>query len=93
MRWIIWSMLLMVSFQATGNENRSDERPKIGLVLGGGGALGMSHIGVLRVLEEQRVPIDYICGTSMGAIIAGLMPAGCRRTKSRPSFPGWTGTR
>ncbi|VGO17182.1 putative NTE family protein [Pontiella desulfatans] len=66
----------MVSFQATGNENRSDERPKIGLVLGGGGALGMSHIGVLRVLEEQRVPIDYICGTSMGAIIAGLYASG-----------------
>lgn len=51
-------------------------RPKVGLVLGGGGALGISHIGVLRVLEEQRVPIDYICGTSMGAIIGGLYASG-----------------
>ena len=51
-------------------------RPRIGLVLGGGGALGMSHVGVLRVLEEQRVPIDCIAGTSMGSIIAGLYASG-----------------
>jgi NTE family protein len=59
---------------AYGEENST--RPKVGLVLGGGGALGISHIGVLRVLEEQRVPIDYICGTSMGAIIGGLYASG-----------------
>ena len=51
-------------------------RPRIGLVLGGGGARGLGHIGVLRVLEELRVPVDYISGTSMGAIIAGLYAAG-----------------
>ena len=51
-------------------------RPKIGLVLGGGGALGLSHIGVLKVLEEQRVPIDFIVGTSMGSIIAGFYACG-----------------
>lgn len=51
-------------------------RPKIGLVLGGGGALGLSHIGVLKVLEEQRVPVDFIAGTSMGSIIAGLYACG-----------------
>ena len=51
-------------------------RPRIGLVLGGGGALGFAHIGVLRVLEEARVPIDYIAGTSMGSIIGGLYAAG-----------------
>lgn len=51
-------------------------RPKIGLVLGGGGALGLSHIGVLKVLEEQRIPIDYIAGTSMGSIIAGFYASG-----------------
>jgi NTE family protein len=52
------------------------ERPRIGLALGGGGALGLSHIGVLRVLEELRVPVDCIAGTSMGSIIAGLYAAG-----------------
>jgi NTE family protein len=51
-------------------------RPRIGLVLGGGGALGIAHIGVLRTLEEMRIPIDRIAGTSMGSIIAGLYAAG-----------------
>ena len=52
------------------------ERPKIGLALSGGGARGAAHIGVLRVLEEQRIPVDCIAGTSMGAIIGGLYAAG-----------------
>jgi len=43
----------------------SDERPKIGLVLSGGGARGFAHIGVLKVLEAHRIPVDYIAGTSM----------------------------
>ena len=54
----------------------SPPRPKVGLVLGGGGALGLSHIGVLRALEEQRIPIDCIAGTSMGSIIAGFYASG-----------------
>ncbi len=52
------------------------ERPRIGLVLGGGGARGAAHIGVLRELERLRVPIDAIAGTSMGAIVGGLYAAG-----------------
>jgi NTE family protein len=51
-------------------------RPKIGLVLGGGGARGSAHVGVLKVLEEQRIPIDYIAGNSMGAIVGGLYAEG-----------------
>lgn len=51
-------------------------RPKIGLALGGGGARGVAHIGVLRVLEEQKVPIDFVAGTSMGAIVGGFYCAG-----------------
>jgi NTE family protein len=54
----------------------SEERPRIGLVLGGGGARGAAHIGVLRELERLRVPIDAIAGTSMGAIVGGLYAAG-----------------
>jgi NTE family protein len=56
--------------------SRPVERPKIGLVLGGGGARGGAHIGVLRVLEQYRIPVDYIAGTSAGAIIAGLYASG-----------------
>jgi NTE family protein len=51
-------------------------RPRIGLVLSGGGARGAAHIGVLKVLEEQRVPIDAIAGTSMGAVVGGLYASG-----------------
>ena len=51
-------------------------RPRVGLVLGGGGARGAAHIGVLRELERMRVPIDAIVGTSMGAIIGGLYASG-----------------
>ena len=42
---------------------------KVGLVLGGGGARGLSHIGVLKVLEREGIPVDIITGTSMGAIL------------------------
>ncbi|MEM9056353.1 MAG: patatin-like phospholipase family protein [Pseudomonadota bacterium] len=52
------------------------ERPRIGLALSGGGARGAAHVGVLRALEDMRIPIDYIAGTSVGAIIGGLYAAG-----------------
>ncbi len=51
-------------------------RPKIGLALGGGGARGGAHVGVLKVLERLHIPVDYVAGTSMGAIIGGLYAAG-----------------
>ena len=56
-------------------------RKKVGLVLGGGGAKGVSHIGVLKVLEEAGIPIDYIAGTSMGAIVGGLYAIGYSATE------------
>ena len=52
------------------------ERPKVALVLSGGGALGYAHIGVLKVLEEKRIPVDCIAGTSMGALVGGAYAAG-----------------
>lgn len=52
------------------------DRPKIGLALGGGGARGAAHIGVLRTLEEMGIPVDYIAGTSMGSIVGGLYAMG-----------------
>jgi len=52
------------------------QRKKVGVVLGGGGAKGMAHIGVLKVLEEADIPIDYVVGTSMGAIVGGLYAVG-----------------
>jgi NTE family protein len=51
-------------------------RPRIGLVLSGGGARGGAHVGVIRALEEMRIPIDAVAGTSMGAVVGGLYAAG-----------------
>ena len=51
-------------------------RTRVGLVLGGGGARGAAHIGVLEVLHEQRIPIDCLSGTSMGALVSGAFAAG-----------------
>ena len=51
-------------------------RPKVGLVLSGGGARGVAHIGVLKVLEELRVPVDFIAGTSMGSLVGGIYASG-----------------
>ncbi|MGS0893851.1 patatin-like phospholipase family protein [Burkholderia stagnalis] len=51
-------------------------RPSIGLVLSGGGARGYAHLGVLKVLEDNRIPVDCIAGTSMGAVVGGLYASG-----------------
>lgn len=59
----------------TPQESERD-RPRIGLVLGGGGARGAAHIGVLRELERLRIPIDAIAGTSMGAVVGSLYASG-----------------
>ena len=51
-------------------------RPKLGLVLEGGGALGLAHIGVLQWMEEHRIPVSYIAGTSMGGLVGGIYATG-----------------
>ena len=57
-------------------ESEAVVRPKIGLALGGGGARGAAHIGVLRTLEKENIPVDYLVGTSAGALIAALYSGG-----------------
>ena len=82
---IILFFVFLLFFAGNGisaekGEGKQDVNPagraKIGLVLSGGGARGAAHIGVLEVLEEMHVPIDYIVGTSMGSIIGGLYASG-----------------
>jgi NTE family protein len=51
-------------------------RPRIALVLEGGGALGLAHLGVIRWLEENRIPVDMIAGTSMGGLVGGIYASG-----------------
>ncbi len=66
------SLLIFISFLTLFQANAQ----KVGLVLSGGGAKGLAHIAVIKALEENGIPIDYIAGTSMGAIVAGLYAAG-----------------
>ena len=72
MRWI-W--ILVIGGMGWGQSD-SLARPRIGLVLSGGGARGAAHVGVLQALEEARIPIDYITGTSMGAMVGAFYAAG-----------------
>ncbi len=69
------SVFFALPMLSSGQAN-SQERPKIGLVLSGGGAKGLAHIGVLKVLEEAGIRPDYIAGTSMGGIVGGLYAIG-----------------
>jgi len=73
--------LAIASGSANGSQSSEaaqppGQRPKIGLVLGGGGAKGLAHIGVIKVLEELHIPIDYIAGTSMGSLVGGAYASG-----------------
>src|SRR5687767_11421873 len=61
---------------ACGVRTAGDTRPRIGLALGGGGARGIAHISVLRMIEELRIPVDCVAGTSMGALVGGLYASG-----------------
>jgi len=73
-------MVIVVNFwyphPADAQDSVPSHRPKIGVVFGGGGAKGAAHIGVLKVMEEQKIPVDYIAGTSMGAIVGALYASG-----------------
>lgn len=61
---------------ATVSKTETESRPKIAVVLAGGGAKGAAHIGVLKALEELKIPVDIITGTSMGAYVGGLYATG-----------------
>jgi len=73
---LLAALIFITPGYSHSEEPKTDKRPRIGLVLSGGGARGIAHIGVLKVLESMRVPIACIAGTSMGAIVGGLYAAG-----------------
>ena len=70
MKKILYTLFLLIFLSGTLHAQ------KVGLVLSGGGAKGLTHIGIIRALEENNIPIDYIAGTSMGAIIGSLYAMG-----------------
>jgi len=69
MRYLVITLLLLLI-------NKSAPAQKVALVLSGGGAKGLAHVGILKILEENEIPIDYIVGTSMGGVIGGFYAAG-----------------
>jgi NTE family protein len=80
-KMIAWGALLgmgLLTMQTAAQEPAAvpAARPKIGLVLEGGGALGFAHIGVIEWMEEHHIPVDYVAGTSMGGVVGGLYASG-----------------
>lgn len=85
---------IIISFGYNGIGLNTLYAQKVGLVLSGGGAKGMTHIGIIRALEENNIPIDYITGTSMGAIVGslyamGYSPDDMEKLIKSPSFKRW----
>ncbi len=77
--YLLVILMALPAFGAPAGSSRpltSAKRPRIGLVLSGGGARGAAHVGVIKVLEELRVPVDFIAGTSMGSAVGGLYASG-----------------
>ncbi len=76
LKYVVGLLLLFALSVGTITAQHHSKRPRIGLVLGGGGAKGAAHVGVLRVLQNLNVPIHCVVGTSIGSIIGGLYAAG-----------------
>ncbi len=90
---IIYFVILALFCSPTGFAQQTDQsRQKIGLVLSGGGARGAAHVGAIKVLDSLRIPVDYIAGTSMGAIVGGLYASGMSAKKLEQVFDtaDWT---
>jgi NTE family protein len=90
-RSLIALSVLAVSGYARSQELPKDDqksRPKIGLVLEGGGALGLAHIGVITWMEEHHIPVSYIAGTSMGGLVGGIYATGRSPAEIREIIDG-----
>ena len=74
--WLLTAVLTFCSSMYAQQDSARCERKKVAVVLSGGGAKGMAHIGVLKVLEKAGIPVDIVTGTSMGSIIGGLYAIG-----------------
>lgn len=81
-------LLLLSTFVFAQQTDNPRSRPKIALALEGGSALGFAHIGVLQWMEEHRVPVDYVVGTSMGGLVGGAYATGMRPQEVRELVTG-----
>ncbi|HSZ87345.1 MAG TPA: patatin-like phospholipase family protein [Puia sp.] len=76
MKYFLAYLLVIFSFTVFAQNNLANKRPKIGITLSGGGAKGLAHIGILKAIDSAGLKIDYITGTSMGAIIGAMYAVG-----------------
>src|SRR5688572_24707116 len=82
----LFVILATIQFVFAQTVSEPKKRPRIGLVLSGGGARGIAHIGVLEWFEENRIPVDYVAGTSMGGIVGGMYAAGMTPAEMRKTL-------
>jgi NTE family protein len=77
-RILLTSLFLLLPLPSLAQQNSAPAkpRPKIGVALEGGGAMGLAHIGVLKWFEEHHIPVDYVAGTSMGGLVGGFYATG-----------------
>lgn len=77
-RWVFTAIAALLALAPSDlrSQHRSAKRPVVGVAFGGGSALGLAHVGVIRWLEEHRVPIDVVAGTSMGGLVGGAFATG-----------------
>lgn len=87
---LVWLciIILVVPTSALSQVQDDKDRPKIGLALSGGGARGFAHIGVLEWIEEHRIPVDYIAGTSMGGLVSAMYAMGMTPDEMRRLVSG-----
>src|SRR6267378_1111955 len=85
--FILLLLLLPLSLRAQQNPALRS-RPKIGVALEGGGAMGLAHIGVLKWFEEHHIPVDYVAGTSMGGLVGGLYATGTNAEELKTLIEG-----
>ena len=84
------ALFLNPAWSAAWSAALAQPGPRIGLVLGGGGARGTAHVGVLEVLDALRVPVHCVAGTSMGSLVAGAWLGGLTPPQRRSSSgTGW----
>jgi NTE family protein len=88
-RFLVFILLCITSTLCLAQDRQTaSQRPKIGLVLQGGGALGLAHVGVITWLEENHIPVSYIAGTSMGGLVGGVYATGHNAAEMRQIVNG-----
>src|ERR1700758_5842911 len=86
--WILLTVGYAIAQDASVPAPAAPKRPTLALVLEGGGALGLAHVGVIQWMEEHRIPVSYVAGTSMGGLVGGIYATGRSAAEVREGVQG-----